>query len=374
MPRGEWRKNLALVVTSVAFAVLILELFVRLTYRAQWYIPVSAIQPSGIFSYRMKDNASLTVRVLDGASAETTMNARGFRGPLVSDIAGKPLRVISIGDSFTFAWGLDLSDHCVSRFVADYARLHPDRDIGHAFAASPGWEPKDYYFAYMTEVRPFLAQSPGAEVKPPPATVVVLGFFAGNDILSPETPRILDPKDAPAQTTLPAPLPQPWLRFPDWMRTRVSGSLLATRIGIAAGYKLPAFARFDKDLAAQRPAWETTFFYVKALADAVKRDGGRFVILSYPSVVQVNAHRSLDETGYDHTAPDRMLEAFCKENGLDLITLLEPLKEKNEKHDLYWPMDRHMTARGHEIAAGVVEKHLAPIVDQVWDERARHDM
>jgi hypothetical protein len=68
------------------------------------------------------------------------------------------------------------------------------------------------------------------------------------------------------------------------------------------------------------------------------------------------------------TAPDRVLEAFCMEVGVDLITVMQPLRAHNDKTDLYWPIDRHMTARGHEIVASVLADRLTPIIDQIWEQ------
>jgi hypothetical protein len=368
-PMPEWLKKLLASLVSILFSLLVLEAYVRFDSRGKWVLPRETLAPAGLFCCRLKGNITVTVHVVDGASAETTLNERGFRGPSVSSIAERPLRVISLGDSLTFGWGIDLDKHAMSRFAAEYSRRFPERALGHAFVASPGWDPKDYYFAYQTEVVPFLGPRPAGG--PPPADVVVLGFFAGNDILFPDTPRILDPALAPRQSVLPPPIPEPLFGFPEWVRLRVRGSLLGTKLGISVSKGAPELARFNKDIDAQKPAWSTSFFYLDALREAVKQHGARLVILSYPSVVQVNSGKTLDDNGLDHTAPDRVLEAYCKEHGIDLITLLRPLEENNQNVDLYFPVDRHLNARGHEVAAKVLAEKLAPIVDRAWEERQR---
>jgi len=53
-----------------------------------------------------------------------------------------------------------------------------------------------------------------------------------------------------------------------------------------------------------------------------------------------------------------------------VITLLDGLAARNQKQDLYYPKDRHMTARGSEVAAEVLRDKLGPIVDARWAERA----
>jgi hypothetical protein len=365
---GEGLKNLGLLAASILFSLFILEALVRATdQRPGWPLPKGTYVPAGIFSYRLKADNTFTLHVVDGPEVEITTNAHGFRGPLVSTLAGKTVRIVSIGDSFTFGWGLDLKDHWPSLFFGNYAHSHPDRDIGHAYVATPGWDPKDYYFAYMTEVAPFLRDK--ASMSRPPVDLVILGFHAGTDVLPPDTPRLLDPNNAASQTTLPPSSPPPWLRFPEWITMRLSNSMLVMRIALAAGYDPPEFARFSGDIEAQKPRWDTTFFYLKALNDAVKQTGGRLVILSYPSNVQVSGAGSLNKYGLDPTAPERVLEAFCMEVGVDLITVMEPLIAHNDKADLYWPIDRHMTARGHEIVASVLADRLTPIIDQIWEDR-----
>lgn len=365
----QWLPKLILFTVSLVFSLLVLEVYVRLDSRGKWVLPRESLQPGGVFCCRLKGDQSVTVHVVDGASAETVLNARGFRGPPVTSLIDKPLRMISLGDSLTFGWGVDLDKLAMSRFAADYGARHPERGLGHAYVASPGWDPKDYYFGFETEVLPYLG--PSTPEKPPRVDLVVLGFFAGNDILFPGTPHILDPREAPVQTQLPDPIPTPIFGFPEWIRLRVRGSMIGTRLGITARTDAPELARFNKNLDAQRPAWADTFFYLDALHAAVKKSGGRLVILAYPSVVQVNSGKSLDDNGLDHTAPERMLEVYCREHGVDLITLLEPLKANNQKVDLYFPVDRHLNAKGHEVASRVLAEKLTPIVDQVWEKRQR---
>jgi hypothetical protein len=158
--------------------------------------------------------------------------------------------------------------------------------------------------------------------------------------------------------------------FPGWVKTQLSTNLLFAKLALRAGAKPPSFVRFDKDLAAQNQAWETTFFYLGALADAVKKNGSRFAIISYPSSLQVNAGKTLDAAGLDHTMPDRVLRAWCEKRGVDCIFLLEPLQAKN-RLDFYWRKDRHMTVAGQEATAEVLREKLTPIVDRAWEAKQR---
>lgn len=356
-PRRRLGRKLALLGATLAVTLLILEIFVRLFCAAPAGFPRSALAAPGAFTCRMKADAEFDVPLADGGGFHVKTNARGFRGPTTASIADRPLRILSLGDSFTLGWGVELEDHCMARFVSSYRRVHPDRDIGHAYLAHPDWDPKDYWLAYLTE---------GLAAKP---DLVVLGLFAGNDVMPTDAPRYLDPRDAPTRDAPPEVPALPLFRSFGWVHTQLSSSLVVARAGLWAGYEPASFARFEPDVAKQRPAWKTTFHYLATLDADVRRNGGNLVIVSYPSLIQVNAYGALDAAGFDHTAPDRLLSAFLAERSIEVIPLLEPLKAANQKFDLYLPRDRHLTARGNEVAAEVLRVKLGPMLDRIWDER-----
>jgi hypothetical protein len=350
-------KRLILLAASFAFSFLVLEIYVRATWTSQWHIPKDAVRSPGIFSARMKPDNEADIPLMDGGTFHVKTNARGFRGPLVSDMAGKPLKVISLGDSYMFAWGLALDDHCMTRFMKGYRAAHPDRDVGHAYVACGSWDPKDYYYAYLTEA---------AAARP---DLVVLGIFTGNDVIPNDAPRVLDPAQAVSVEKIPEP-PQPLFRSIDWLGVQLSSNLFAAQVGFRAKHKSSAFALFDRDMDAQNKLWDTSFFYVKALHEAVRKNGGRLAILLFPSILQVNTKDQLERAGYDHAMPERVVGAFCKENGIDFLPILDALEANNQKRDLFFPKDRHLTAHGNEVAAGALAGSLTPIVDRLWDERA----
>jgi hypothetical protein len=354
----ELGKKLALLAASLLFSLLVLEIYVRATWQSQWHIPRAAVRSPGIFNARMKPDNEVDIELMDGGTFHVKTNARGFRGPLVSTIAAKPLKILSLGDSYTFGWGLALEDHCMTRFAGAYQKAHPERDLGHAYVACGSWDPRDYLYGYLTE---------GREAR---ADLVVLGVFTGNDVMPPDSPRILDPGLAPVVEKLPDP-PSSWIRSFDWIGVQLSSSLFVAQVGFRAKRHASAFALFDRDLDGQKNLWDTSFFYIKALDAAVRKDGGKLVILLYPSLVQVVAQRQLENAGYDHAMPEKVLEAFCRENHIELVTVLDSLLADNQKRDLFYPKDRHLTAHGNAIVAAVLGERLTPIVDRTWAEKAR---
>jgi hypothetical protein len=359
-PDPRWRdagKKLLLFASSFAVCFLVLEIYVRTTWQPGWHIPKEAVRAPGIFSTRMKADVEVDIPLVDGGSFHVKTNARGFRGPLVSEIADRPLRVVSLGDSYTFGWGLALEDHGMARFVATYRAAHPDRDVGHAYVACASWDPKDYYYAYLTEAS---AAHPD---------LVVLGVFSGNDSMPADAPRVLDPAQAVSVEKVPDP-PSALFRSLGWLEVQLASNLFAAQVGFRARGDA-AFALFDRDPERQRKLWDTSFFYLRALHEAVRRDGGRLAILLYPSLLQVEAKDQLERAGYDHAMPEKVLGELCREQGIELVTLLDALERNDQKRDLFFPKDRHLAARGNEVAAAVLGEELGPVLDRLWDAKAK---
>ena len=357
-PRRERLMKLIALGVSFVLCFLALEVVARVTWHSPLHVPREAVRTPGIFSYRLKVNHDADLERADGGTFHVHTNERGFRGPLVSAMADEPLRILSLGDSFTFGWGVDFEQQCVARFVEAYRQAHADRRVGTANVSCPGWDPKDYFFAYQTEA---------GDKKP---DLVVLGVFSGNDVMPPDAPRFDDHRKAPSIEELPSP-PQPLFRSVDWVRAQLSGSLFIAKLRAKHG-KPAAFALYDPDLEKQKKTWDTTFHYLEQVDRAVRADGGKLVVVLYPTPMQVNTPGALDEAGYDHAAPEKVVGAFCKDKGIELVTLLDDLKAAaREKQDLYFVKDRHLTVHGNEVATLALTKKLAPIVDKLWDERVR---
>ncbi len=348
-----WPQRLALMAFSLLVSFGALECYARLTFENQWQIPREVVQPPGVYSLRMKADAESDLRTMDGTTFHVRTNPDGFRGPTVASLRQKPLRVISLGDSYMFGWGVELQDQAMARAVSRYAAAHPAEDLGHAWVATVSWDPRDYYFAY----REFAAAA-----KP---QLVVVGLFTGNDVMPSDGLRTLERRDLPVVSTIPE-RPVATIRSIDWLRAELSSSPLVARL--RARQAPASYAMFDKDLASQQRVWDTTFFYLRALQDAVAKDGGTLVVVLYPSMLQVATPEALREAGYDADMPEKVMTAFAHERQLTLITLLDGLRAGNGNHDLFFSRDRHLTTKGHAIASGIVLEQLTPVLHAAWEK------
>jgi hypothetical protein len=350
--------NLALLATSLLLMFAACEAAVRIHGVRQWYIPRDSQQVGGIFTFRFKPDIELLMDVSDVGKVRVVTNSDGFRGPTLKEISGKPLRIVSIGDSLMFGWGLEIEQHAMALVTDAYMRSHPDREIGHAWIAAPTWGPPDYYYAYATLVQPYQPD------------LIVVGFFAGNDVLPAQTWPILDPARAPRNDSLEAE-ERPWLLSYEWAMTRLRSSLLIAKLALKVGYVPRTFMRYDKDMEGQRLLWGPTFTYLRALAEQVKAHRAELAVVSWPSLAEVSMPEALAGAGFDPAMPDKVLADFCARQGIELISLLGAFQEANADDDLFWKLDRHPTAKGQQVAAAQIARRLDPIIDRVWEAKQR---
>jgi hypothetical protein len=350
--------RLALVAASLAVCGAAVELIVRLLWKPYvFHIDRRHYEPEPWpFSFRLlpREHVFLSMPEMAGGGFDVDLNRHGFRGPDLDEAAQKRLRVVSIGDSFTFGWGLaNFEDQCVVGFAAEYARQRPRADLGLTVVAEPGWGVRDYLFAYLRFARP---------LRPP---LVIVGFFCGDDLASPGTIASIGEGPPPGK---------PWaqsrsafrLASLNWARACVRGSPTLTKLALSLGIRpaseLMRFARADSPLMAAM--WDETLKLLGALNTEVRRDGARLVILSYPSLIQVVGHRQLDDKRFDYRLIDRKLAAFCQSEGIVFIPFLPALVADGQL-DLFYGRDRHLTPRGQGICRDVLLRELTPVLDEI---------
>lgn len=339
-----------------------MEVGVRIFYRPSVFrIDRRHYQPEPWpYAFRFFPDQDIFVPIpeLEGGGISVALNHHGFRGPDIDEVAHHRIRIASIGDSFTFGWGLkDFNNQCVVGFVNHYAMEHPGEDVALAVVAEPGWGTADYLFAYLDYAR---------KMKP---DLVILGFFCGDDLVTRGTIDSIGSGPPPEK---------PWsqtrstfrLATLDWAKAMVRGSPNLTKLALALGIRpsgdLMRFLRAEPD---PMPAmWTETLTLLAALNQQVRRDGGRLAIISYPSLIQVFAHQQLDDDRFDYRRIDAKLGAFCRENGIVFVPFLDALIADG-KLDLYLAKDRHLTPRGQRICRDVLVEKLSPILDETIARR-----
>ncbi len=357
--RASWKAKLLLVLFTLAICGVVLEIGVRLLWSGQWTMPRESMRDASVFRYQFKPNLDTRIPIADLGTFSVKTNTRGFRGSTVAEIADKDLRVVSIGDSFAFGWGIEAEAHGVTRTINDFAKAHPDRSVGLANIAMGGWGPDDYLYAYTTEVQPHKVD------------VVIIGVFPGNDILPADYPRVTSVQ--PHQ-----PLSGPsgfvqWIKPKsiDFLRTQISGNMLFSRLAIRMGRVPESFRRFNPDMDAQQRDWATSMFYLDELINRAQADGVQVVLMCYSSSIVVSSATTIDGVGLDHTTPERVLGGYSEKRGVPFIRMTAELTAANAGNDLFFPLDRHLTAKGHEVVKQVLDRDLVPVLKRVLDKKSK---
>ena len=296
-----------------------------------------------------------------------SINSQGHRGPEFATEPGAGRRIVAVGDSFTYGWGVADDETWPSR-LEEWLTQHGPEDvevINAGFAAGLG---PDTYYLYLKEI--------GLGWQP---DVVVVGFFVGNDVEF----------HGSAGGAL------------EWSEVDDAGLPLRIRRGsyelvddtrrvelVQRRYRVPVLRESHLAQAAAtllrrwRPPqpdfnrWlyrasyeertsekvEVTQRLFAAMADLCREAGVELIVVMIPAREQV--HPDLyDFTGIDYMRdadlekPQRLFAAFFEEQGIRYLDLLPGLRAAAPQ-SFYYPIDLHWTPAGTQWAAETVGQFL----------------
>jgi hypothetical protein len=306
-------------------------------------------------------------------------NQHGLRGPEIAEPkAAGTQRVLLLGDSFLEAKQVPESAAVPDRLAADLGA-----------AGAPPIEPLNSGTFDWSQVHEYLyLQSAGPTLHP---DLVVQFFYVGNDISDvwPRSRGELRDLERPLATVD----DDDELQWPEWRR-RVpdqSEALLNTlsrrstlvrafetgvvdkiRYGVPDGHgiegQLLEIYRF-KETPQETRAWKTVEALLVATRDESERQGARFALVIVPGKWQVHPQdwQSLlaalgepDDDRWVLRGPDRRLAQLAEAHQIPVLDLLPALRDAAEADSrrLYFPVDIHWTATGHEVAAQAVADFL----------------
>jgi|GEM_PF-1705283 len=317
----------------------------------------------------LEPHLSLVAREIPGLPYGVATNDQGLRGG--RNVSPRPaanaLRVLCLGDSFTYGVGVDdrfTYPALLEQFLQ--ARL-PDRTVEVLNAGVP-------FYDIFDETAYFLEK--GRRMRP---DVVVLQFYindleamAGaffregllareggvynrldqmtgregverrlNDWLWNRFPGFVDFWREGGQPAGPFPKDRPVARC-HIQATDEERALLGDRMRLLDQASLPAMARF----------WDNYRHALVALRDAVQASGAAFLLVLAPDVGQVRE---------DRNAPAAALVGFCRENGIPVIDLARQFRKMaGEKTDRYYllPYNGHPNVDGNTLMAKAVADAL----------------
>jgi len=277
-------------------------------------------------------------------------------------------RVVVLGDSFTWGWGVNDDEIYTERLEA---LLLNTEVINLGVTAYSTGQELDYFKLKGVPYRPD----------------IVLLAFCLNDFEEVENWRSWLEKTRSGNAMVQLTNKEMGPSFRTWMaehfylyrfiidRINTSKPLVNFLVKIGLKSELSGYEALDTNL---RPALknytpefvqhlERTKGYLRVLRDEVRSLQARFIIVLVPSLQAVEdvafhhaiAYTTYEPEDFDLWKPYRLVEAFAEEEHIEIINPLPSfLTAGSNGEKLYLKNDMHFTPRGHEVFAGEIYKYL----------------
>jgi lysophospholipase L1-like esterase len=307
---------------------------------------------------------------------EVESNALGFRdvdrGP-----KGAALRVLALGDSFVFGWGVERDDTFEVRMERMQAAGSDARRLEVVNAGVPG------YNLYQSVLA---LEKKGWQVEP---DAILLGAFIQNDFSDNlSTEAWLEkkksgrrPEKKKKKTGLHAWLDEHSHAYV-WLRVKYKTSYRLQRMWYRLKrnfkekekrYKYRNLLVFRTPVPPEMEAeWRLSERLLLRLRDSVRARGKVLLVALIPSELQVvrgkwerdGRKEGLDPASFDLEAANRRVAAFCRAEGIPVVDLLPAFRASSGAGQLlYLPTDHHWNRDGHYLAA---ETLLAELRARRW--------
>lgn len=357
-----------LLVASLALGILAAELAVRLlSPRAVLLVTPGLYVPDPPRRYRLAPGfrGEITNRV--EFATGVAIDADGLRGPVTGPATGRrgpgAVRILTLGDSFTFGVGAEQEESYPARLEAALAAAGIEARVQNA--GVPGFGVPDAAAWF---------EAHGARLEP---DVVVLGVFVGNDLQDAAGTgvEVVDGLLV-AHGERPRSLSR-WLYYHSHLYVLLKGSPLGPLLRRGLGRPRPLEEReVEAELAlySREPppasvaaGITATERAVAELATTARGRGVRAAAVLVPSLLQVDdeawraAHERLghDPAGSDRDRPSELLGDLFARHRVPALDLAPRLREEVAAgRDLYWPIDRHLTPRGYDLMGREVARFL----------------
>lgn len=354
--------GLTLLGGSVLVALLCAEGLVRLV-APQQLILVRPDVWEGVDTVGWKFRPNLNTRVNWGErTVHLYTDQDGFRVARTGRVKA-PQKILLIGDSFMAALQVEYEQSLAGLLESD---LH----VAVRNAGQAGWDPPQYYLA----ARSLLARDT--------FDLVVVAVYLGNDVVS-KRPDVIPPRvpvkihrlrvpHSLAKAELVDALVRPANDYLEQhshlfilVKTRLQGLLMKT--GMSADY-------FPDDMqksSATSPRWDVTSGLLADIATLATRRHTPTLFVLIPAPFQVDTATftefrrgfGVDSSTVDLDQPDRIIGARLRARHLDVIDVLAPFRAADQDGPrLYGSVDRHLSPRGHQVLARLVEPRIQELL------------
>jgi lysophospholipase L1-like esterase len=373
-------------INAALFVAACVLCFVGLEMGLRWFFPqmidmLEWNQPHPKASFVLSPNRNAMVRAYDFTFRFTT-NSLGLRGrePRIREDA---VRILGVGDSMTFGWGVDDEETFLARLEKRIRARGHRVDVFNA--GIPGYSPANV-LARLPEIAP--------EMRP---HLAVLGFFSENDVLDVLRDKIYIIKDghlefSPDRRIATSMQTRPWMLFKEYLKSRchtyvflrnrlidellwARAWLFRMRPGIAKKQN-PQDPAVGSNNPYARPAtpymeegWILTRHIVRGMKAYLAEQDAELMVVGLPSLGQVRKLECvLDERGsytIDVCYPMERMESICEEEGIAFLNLLPAFREAAAREkELFFPRDHHFDEEGHRLAAKHLLNYL--LAHEIW--------
>lgn len=363
-------KSLLLALISILFSLPVGEVFIRIAAPQRLDSNLDLYAPDEHTVFKMQSNfvGNHTGFEFD---VPVKLNSLGMRD---KEIAPKPentLRILGLGDSFTFANGVLLEE----TYLKQLEQLLPEyggKTIEVLNAAVPAYAP-------LQEFR--FWESRHAQLQP---DIVIMGFFVGNDfvesgdlfgedgkpLIAVRDGRLISSKRSDEERGFVRAVTGP---ARDFLKTRSHlyvflrnrSSELLSKAGLRPFNLPPDFCEVQYGERMEKN-WAKTQTILSDFSEATRASGQRLIIVILPAIYQVYNSAwdeyiralKLDPSRYDLEKPQKVLMEFCQSKGIECVDALPPLRALASNAGLYFPVDGHPTAAGHKVIAQAIRDYL----------------
>ncbi len=274
--------------------------------------------------------------------ARIRINNLGFRGRDLDE--KKPpgvLRVLALGDSYTFGDHVDDDETYPARLQASLSALRPGARFEVVNAGADGFGILDEAEYWRTK---------GARLDPD----VILLTFSPNDISDMTRPVPIIEQMREHAALKARPLIGPAIRLLQNTAVFNGGQILAARIRVAARSHaaIPAVEPARAGPVAAPEAWEAYRRSLAGLGEALRAEGRRAMLVLYPSHGQVE--------GSERPFGSEILPGWAARSGFECLDLLPAFREAAARGEVLYlvPRDAHPDPAGHALAAARIAAEL----------------
>jgi lysophospholipase L1-like esterase len=339
--------NALLLTASVLFALLVAEFTLR------WVRPqLFEVSPQGLF-VADPDVGYVLAPGFDGwlRRAEFRMRVRvgasGLRGHDPRPHRSNTVRIVCLGDSFTWGFGVGDDQAYPAQLEKLLAHRHPELDVQVLNAG---------VFGYGTSEELEFLKTRGALLDP---DLVIVQFLPENDFTENRTPArarldvregrlVTRPGFAPEASTFIFWRALDWIKNHSHLAYLFSNRLgyLAMRSGLVGGLE-----RFAGDDFSAEDARRATDLLVQ-IAQEAERLGARSLFLFTSGQMPV-----ISDTDRPLQAP-AVVEAAAKRAKVPWIDVTSIFRRRADRLDLYYVADGHWAPRGHRAAAEILANRI----------------